>query len=89
MTALLTMEHLAGTSIERACEDACRVANLLSVGVQFSFNSVKCCAYPQGSSAHLAHRWQEELSRKDVGPIGRYAVTNPEAAHKWFREREA
>ena len=89
MSAVIKMDHLAGTGIERACEDACRVANMLGVGVEFAFNGVRCLAWPQGSSDDLADKWEKELGRKLKSPHdSRFCVTSPETAAVFLREKQ-
>lgn len=76
MGAWITIEISAGTSIERACEDAHRVANRLGINCEFDFNSVRCFAVPQGSAELLAARQQEEQCRKLTGPYDRHFASS-------------
>lgn len=84
MGAKITLEISAGCSIERAAEDAIRVANMLGIDVDFDFNGVRCFASPQGNASLLAERQQEQQSRKVDGPYDRkFASSLP------FRKTEA
>jgi hypothetical protein len=81
----ITIEVSDGTSIERACEDACRVANRLNIDVEFVFNSVRCLARPDGSSAELANNWDRELRRELRSPYDRrFAMTDATSAGKFL-----
>lgn len=78
MGATLTLEMSPGCSIERACEDAQRCADLLFIDVEFKFNGVKCWARPKGSPVLLAERWEVAVSRKLTGPLDiRCASSDP------------
>ncbi len=78
MAASLTLEMTPGCAIERACEDAQRVANLLFIDVEFSFNGVRCLARPQGYADLLAERQQAEQSRKPRFPLDtKFASSDP------------
>ena len=64
MSAGLTIEIGLGTSIEDACEDACRIARILGCAIEFEFNGVRCVARPiSPNSRELAAKWREELER--------------------------
>lgn len=80
MGGKIMLEMYAGCSIERACEDAVRVANTLGIDVEFDFNGVRCLASPQGSSAILAERQQFEQARKPTGPFDsrKFASSTPQ-----------
>ncbi len=69
MSAWLTLDFSAGTSIETACEDAQRVSDILGVNVEFKFNGVKCFAGIGGKADVLAQRQQKEQARKLDGPL--------------------
>lgn len=78
MGAILKVEMYGGCTIERACEDACRVANRLGIDVEFDFNGVRCLASPQGSSTLLAERQQAEQNRELRHPRDRrFASSDP------------
>lgn len=68
MSATLSIEISAGSSIERAAEDAQRIADILRVNVEFSFNEVRCLAVPGGMPDVLAERQQQEQARKLTNP---------------------
>lgn len=77
MGGLITIEISGGTTIERACEDAHRVANRLGITCEFTFNDVRCLAEPQGSAALLAERQQKEQRRPLTHPYDRrFASSN-------------
>ena len=80
MGAKLTVEMYPGCSIERASEDAIRIAYILGIDIEFSFNGVRCVASPGGSSQKLAERQQAEQARKSTGPYDR------KFAHSSFRD---
>lgn len=78
MGASLTLEITPGCSIERACEDAQRVANMLHIDVEFDFNGVRCLARPQGYAELLAERQQAEQDRKPRFPRDtKFASSDP------------
>lgn len=77
MGAQITAEMTPGCSIERACEDACRIANLLGCDVRFSFNGVECLALPQTLAADLVENWDYQRTRKLIAPMDkRFATSN-------------
>ena len=82
MSAMLKLEMSAGTSIERACEDAQRVSDLLRVDVEFSFNEVRCLAGIGGHWQVLVEAWCREISRERDGPLDR------KFAHSVDRKRQ-
>lgn len=78
MGAFISIEIYAGCTIERACEDAQRVANVLRIDCEFTFNGVRCLAVPQGYAGLLAERQQREQGRKARGPMDRrFASSDP------------
>lgn len=82
MSARLTIEVNAGTSIENASMDAQRIATLLGINCEFSFNDVKCLASPDGDYLLLAKRQQFEQARKLARPTDwRFASSSPLAKH--------
>lgn len=83
MGGMITVEMYPGCSIERAAEDAIRIANTLRFDVEFQFNGVRCLAVPGGSSEKLVERQQAEQRRELSGPYDR------KFAHSVIREREA
>jgi hypothetical protein len=86
MSGKIGIEMYPGALINRACEDACRVANILGVDAEFSFNGVICLAQPGGSSAELAEIWETELRRELRFPYDRrFATTNSKSAGEYLR----
>lgn len=78
MTASITIEIAPGASIESACVDAQRVADLLGIDCQFQFNGVRCLAVPHGLSQVLAEAQQAEQARRLAGPFDRkFAISDP------------
>lgn len=63
MSMILLMEAQGATSIETACVDAQRVANMLRIHVKFEFNEVTCVAVPGGSPMMLMMAQQREQAR--------------------------
>lgn len=68
---ILQLEETAGAHIDRSSEAAQRIADLLGITVEFSFNAVQCMAAPGGSAEQLAKRYDEEVGRKLTGPFDR------------------
>lgn len=90
MSAKITIEQYAGTDIARACEDACRIADILRINVEFTFNDVTCLAQPGGSSAELEQMWSDQVGRKVTMPYDRkFATTTPKSAHVFLRDKAA
>lgn len=56
------VEAFGGVHINRACEQATKVATLLGVVVHFDFNSIGCYARPNSDWRTLARRWEELLN---------------------------
>ena len=78
MAATIKIDFDAGSSIDLASADAVRIANLLGIGVEFSFNEVECLALPNGDATHLAKRYMDEVTRKLAFPRDtRRAITSP------------
>lgn len=71
MAGFIKIDFTAGVSIDRASLDAQRVADILGLTVEFSFNDVECWAIPDGDAAMLAERQQEEQKRKLKRPMDR------------------
>lgn len=61
----------AGSAIERTSADAQRIADLLGVAVEFSFNEVLCIAGVGGSADRLVEAFKVEIGRKLVGRFDR------------------
>jgi hypothetical protein len=83
LSGFIKIEMHAGTSIERACEDAHHVANTLRINCEFEFNGVWCIAVPQGFASLLVKRQQTEQARELSGPFDRrFASSNPRVKAK-------
>lgn len=63
-----------GVPIERACEDACRLAIQWGITVHFTFNDVKCMAIPGGDPLVLKQNWEKAVGSKSRYPM---ASTRP------------
>ena len=59
----MSIQPAPGADIVRVSADAQRIADMLGITVDFSFNGVKCRAVPGGSAAHLADRQHHEQAR--------------------------
>lgn len=82
MSSRLTIEINAGTSIEDASMDAQRIATLLGINCEFTFNDVKCLASPDGDYMLLAKRQQYEQARKLDRPMDwRFASSSRRVKH--------
>lgn len=67
MSALyLELQTYAGAPIDRAIDDACRVAHALSIPVQFTHNDIRLFAHPNDSPDRVFRKWQSE---RDAAPI--------------------
>lgn len=64
MAAHLKIEFLAGQDIDGACREAIRIANVLGVTVDFSFNGVEVMAKPGVCPKELAELWAAEIGSK-------------------------
>lgn len=82
MGAKIKIEIDAGCSIDRACEDAQHVADLLHICVEFGFNGVACFASPGGHPKVLAEAWEREIGRELITPLDR------RSAHSIDRRRQ-
>lgn len=71
MAGFVKIDFTAGTGINRAALDAQRVADILGLTVEFSFNDVECWASPNGDAVLLAERQQEEQRRELRSPMDR------------------
>lgn len=80
MSAFLTIDCTAGTSIENMCADAQRIADLLGISVDFKFNDVHCVAPPGGSASLLADRQQHQHARKLERPMDHRFASSSERA---------
>jgi hypothetical protein len=63
-----------GIPIERACEDACRLATEWGITVCFKFNGVECMAIPGGDPRTLKLNWERAVDSKSRYPM---ATTHP------------
>ena len=63
-TARITVDLLAGTSINDAASDLCELANRLGLLVEADFNGIKLWARPDDDPAELVSAYHEQL-RKD------------------------
>ena len=72
MSAILKIEIVAASHIERACSDACRIAELLGIGVEFDFNGVRCLALPfTPTPSLLANNQRTEQNKELASPLER------------------
>lgn len=79
MPSNITLEITPGSTIDSASADACRVAALLGIGVEFQFNGVTCLARPLRPSAEaLALNQQDEQARALISPLDRRFVSTGE-----------
>lgn len=62
----MTVEVLAGTSIEDAASAAVELATRTGVTVRFKFNDVHCSAHPNTSADTLAANWWRVVNTKSV-----------------------
>lgn len=86
MAGSIKMEFMAGDPILGACTEACRVASILAVCVEFSFNDVQCLAMPGALAADLAEKWMAELRRELRGPSDhRFVSANVDTACEFIR----
>lgn len=58
-----------GARVERACIQACALAERLHIPVHFTFNDVQCIALPGGEPETLVENWRREIERG-----GRYQI---------------
>lgn len=61
MTAFLTITFASGTSIEDAAKQACDLADRIQIGIDFTFNTVKCLCRPGGQWTKLVESWYEVI----------------------------
>ena len=61
--ALLEIDFLAGTSIERAAEQACELSRRLQVNIKFDFNGVQVLVAPHLQPEFIQQRWREDMNR--------------------------
>lgn len=62
--ASIDIDIRPGASIDSACIEAQRLADLLQIAVGFKFNSVECVAVPGGDADVLSENWDNELRRE-------------------------
>ena len=74
IAAQITIEPCPGSSIENVCALATRIANVLDLGVSFSFNGVDCLAQPGIVPNDLAEEWNRVMDSKQVH---RFATAHP------------
>lgn len=65
-----------GCSIDRAADDATRIAGILGIIVEFKFNDVDCTAFPFGNAGIMAQAYEREVARKVDGPFDRRWINN-------------
>lgn len=61
MSAILKIRFTAGTSIQFACREACRLADKLDVAIEFSFNDVKMFVVPDTDPKKYVDKFMEEI----------------------------
>ncbi|WP_375214283.1 hypothetical protein [Aquabacterium sp.] len=61
MSASINLEIFAGETIEHACAEAVRLADMLGVVAKFDFNGVNVMAKPGVCPKSLAEAWHVEL----------------------------
>lgn len=70
-----------GAHIDRTSADAQRVADILGINIDFSFNGVKCRAVPGGCAKALVSRHNSEFGRRE-GPSFKFASSRVEVARE-------
>lgn len=74
-----------GAHIDRTSADAQRVADILGINIEFSFNGVKCRAVPGGCAKALASRQHSEMGRRE-SPSFKFASSRLHGAESGQRE---
>ena len=66
MYAILPINFVAGVNIERACEEAVKLANRMEVNFEFSFNGICIFVTPNCYSGRLVEYYYEQLKKETL-----------------------